>query len=166
MHIHILFLFGNTTLEVITMFSQRRKKYRNLVWASVLTAIALLSLVLLLGYLGSFKEEPYQETPANETVSVTDETEAKETKPDEITKTKDEATRSQQEIKKQTYYLLKYDNDIVRIFFSDQQGNLTELEETNIVYETLSPEDQRQLLDGIQAENREALNRILMDYES
>lgn len=148
------------------MFSQRRKKYRNLVWASVLTAIALLSLVLLLGYLGSFKEEAYQETPANETVSVTDETKTKETIPDEITKTKDEATRSQQEIKKQTYYMLKYDNDIVRIFFSDQQGNLTELEETNIVYETLSPEDQQQLLDGIQAENREALNRILMDYES
>lgn len=148
------------------MFSQRRKKYRNLVWASVLTAIALLSLVLLLGYLGSFKEETYQETPANETVSVTDETKTKETIPDEITKTKDEATRSQQEIKKQTYYLLKYDNDVVSIYFSDQQGNLTELEETNIVYETLSPEDQQQLLDGIQAENRDALNRILMDYES
>ena len=51
------------------MFSQRRKKYRNLVWASVLTAIALLSLVLLLGYLGSFKDTSYQDTPANETVA-------------------------------------------------------------------------------------------------
>ena len=68
--------------------------------------------------------------------------------------------------KKQTYYLLKYDNDVIRIYFSNQQGELTELEETNIVYETLSTEDQKQFLDGIQVENRDALNLLLMDYES
>ena len=68
--------------------------------------------------------------------------------------------------KKQTYYLLKYDNDVIRVYFSDQQGNLTELEETGIVYETLSTEDQQQFIEGIQVENRDALNRLLMDYES
>lgn len=133
------------------MFSQRRKRYRNVVWASVLTAIALLSLVLLLGYLGSFQDEPKEEVPVNEVVSV-----PKERK----------TTASNEEVeKKQTYYLVKYDNDIVRVYFSNQLGELTELEKTDIVYETLSPEDQETFLEGVKLENRDALNKLLMDYE-
>ncbi len=144
------------------MFSQRRKKYRNYVWASVLTAIALLSLVLLLGYLGSFKDKAYEETPANDTVSTQSEVQTKEN--DDIET--DEEVQSEIESKKQTYYLLKLDNDVIRVYFSDQQGNLTELEETDIVYEILSIEDQAQFQEGIQVESRDALNRLLMDYES
>lgn len=147
------------------MFSQRRKKYRNVVWASVLTAIALLSLVLLLGYIGSFKDKSYEGTPANEKISVPEEVQQM---PDVKTDTsvKEDAPKQTEGEKKQTYYLLKYDNDVICVYFSDQQGNLTELEETTIVYETLSPEDQAQFQEGIQVENRDVLNRLLMDYES
>lgn len=143
------------------MFSQRRKQYRNVILASVLTAVVLLSLVLLLGYLGSFKEEPYQETPNQETLN-------QETPVDETIALPKEkpAAEVDREERKQTYYLLKYDNDVICVYFSDQQGNLTKLEETDIVYETLSPEDQMQFDAGIQVENRDSLNRILMDYES
>ncbi|MBR3755486.1 MAG: hypothetical protein IKK48_00110 [Firmicutes bacterium] len=143
------------------MFSQRRKQYRNVILASVLTAVVLLSLVLLLGYLGSFKEEPYQETPNQETLN-------QETPVDETIALPKEkpAAEIDKEERKQTYYLLKYDNDVICVYFSDQQGNLTKLEETDIVYETLSPEDQMQFDMGIQVENRDSLNRILMDYES
>ena len=145
------------------MFSQRRKKYKNLVWASVLTAVAILALVALLGYLGSFRDKNYEETPANEVVS-TEENSAEFEEND--AEEEGEAVSAARDIKKQTYYLLKYDNDVVRVYFSDQQGELTELEETDIVYETLSTEDQKQFVEGIQVENRDALNRLLMDYES
>lgn len=153
------------------MFSQRKKKYRNMVWASVLTAVALLSLVLLLGYLGSFRDKSYEEAPANETVSVPKETQVAdadtvESKNTETKPEKDDNEPFEKNIKKQTYYLIKYDNDVIRVYFSDQQGNMTELEETNIIYETLSSEDQMQFQTGIQVENRDALNRLLMDYES
>ena len=145
------------------MFSQRRKKYKNLVWASVLTAVAILALVALLGYLGSFRDKNYEETPANEVVSTAENfAEFEEDDAEE----EGEAVSAARDIKKQTYYLLKYDNDVVRVYFSDQQGELTELEETDIVYETLSTEDQKQFVEGIQVENRDALNRLLMDYES
>lgn len=160
---HILTEFGKTTFEVIVMFSQRRKKYKNMVWASVLTAVAILALVALLGYLGSFRDKNYEETPASEVVSTPQEAEEFEEDKAEDDSEEESAARDE---KKQTYYLLKYDNDVVRVYFSDQQGKLTELEETDIVYETLSIEDQQQFLEGIQVENRDALNRLLMDYES
>lgn len=146
------------------MFSQRRKKYRNVVWASVLTAVVILALVALLGYLGSFRDRSYNETPVNEQMTAQEvESEAES---NESTEDHNNDDDSESITKKQTYYLLKYDNDVVCVYFSDQQGNLTELEETAIVFETLSTEDQKQLMDGIQVENRDALNRLLMDYES
>ena len=146
------------------MFSQRRKKYRNVVWASVLTAVVILALVALLGYLGSFRDRSYNETPVNEQMTAQEvESEADS---NESTEDHNNDDDSESIAKKQTYYLLKYDNDVVCVYFSDQQGKLTELEETAIVFETLSTEDQKQLMDGIQVENRDALNRLLMDYES
>lgn len=30
----------------------------------------------------------------------------------------------------QSYYLVKYDNNVIKIFFSDETGNLVQLEET------------------------------------
>ena len=152
------------------MFSQRRKKYRNMVWASVLTAVVLLSFIVLLGYLGSLKDNPNAEAPVNETVSTTEDAEETGADEDAALATEDESEAEDEQLqteeKKETYYLLKYDNDVIRIYFSDQQGKLTELEETAIVYETLSTEDQIQFQDGIQVDSRDALNRLLMDYES
>ena len=158
------------------MFSQRRKRYKNMVFASVLVAVAILALVVLLGYLGSLKDNPNTETPVNEVISATEDTEEPATDDDRDTadddvemenrQTEGEPSQLQMNEKKQTYYLLKYDNDVIRIYFSDQQGKLTELEETAIVYETLSTEDQTQFQEGIQVENRDELNRLLMDYES
>ena len=141
------------------MFRQRRKNYKNVIWASVLTVIAVLLLIFLLTYLGSFKNTYYEDTSREQAVG----------SPNGLTKnidTETEGANKEEITKKQTYYLLKYDNDIVRVFFSDSKGDLIELEETDIVYETLSVEDQAQFQEGIQVENRDALNRLLMDYES
>lgn len=151
------------------MFSQRRKKYKNVVWACVLMAVAILALVVLLGYLGNFRDKNYDETSVNEPVvaqELVEDGEDNYNGDGSLNGDNEEGVSSDENAKKQTYYLLKYDNDVVRIYFSDQQGKLTELEETDIVYETLSTEDQKQFVDGIQVENRDALNRLLMDYES
>lgn len=66
---------------------------------------------------------------------------------------------------KQSYYLLKSDNNSIKIFFSDKTGQLIELETTDILYETLSETDQERLTEGIKAGNREELEMLLMDYE-
>lgn len=66
----------------------------------------------------------------------------------------------------QSYYLVKYDKNVIKIFFSDETGNLTELENTSIVYETLSDGDQSAFKDGIRLNSRDDLNKLIMDYES
>lgn len=66
----------------------------------------------------------------------------------------------------QSYYLVKLDKDVIKIFFSDETGKLTELEETGIIYETLSADDQKRFTDGIKLEKRDDLNKLMMDYES
>ena len=66
----------------------------------------------------------------------------------------------------QSYYLVKYDNNVIKIFFSDETGKLTELEETGIIYETLSAQDQQRFAEGIKLERRDDLNKLMMDYES
>lgn len=66
----------------------------------------------------------------------------------------------------QSYYLVKYDNHDIKIFFSDETGKMTLFETTGIVFETLSTQDQQRFAAGIKANNREELNRLIMDYES
>ena len=150
------------------MFSQKRKKYKNMVWASVLVAVAILALVFLLGYLGSFRERPYEEPAVNEAGSSIDKAQTVEPERMEPAESKELTadTELQKEDKKETYYLVKYDNDVICVYFSDQQGELTKLEDTAIVYETLSLEDQGRFQEGIEVGTRDALNRLLMDYES
>lgn len=65
-----------------------------------------------------------------------------------------------------SYYLVKYDNHVIKIFFSDETGTLTELEDTSIVYETLAAGDQEDFQRGIRVNSRDELNKLIMDYES
>lgn len=66
----------------------------------------------------------------------------------------------------ESYYLVKNDNNIVRVYYYDSEGKHIEIEQTNIVYETLSESDQKRLDEGIKLSSREQLNKLLMDYES
>lgn len=66
----------------------------------------------------------------------------------------------------ESYYLVKNDNNIVRVYYYDSQDKHIEIEKTNIVYETLSESDQKRLDEGIKLSSREQLNKLLMDYES
>ena len=82
------------------------------------------------------------------------------------TETEDSPENNEQKQFYQSYYLVKYDKNVIKIFFSDETGNLVELEQTAIVYETLSPQDQQRFQEGVKADNRDELNRLIMNYES
>jgi len=116
-----------------------------------------LVIFLLLGYLGKNNDEPYARTNGDERVYT--ESFVTESEPVDETEQTEEETF-------QAYYLVKYDKDVIRIYFSDQSGKMTELEETTIIYETLSEADQERFDDGIKLDSRNALNKLLMDYES
>jgi len=139
------------------MFSQKRRNYRNWIWVAIACTAVALVIFLLLGYLGKNNDEPYARTNGDERVYT--ESFVTESEPVDETEQTEEETF-------QAYYLVKYDKDVIRIYFSDQSGKITELEETTIVYETLSEADQERFDDGIKLDSRNALNKLLMDYES
>lgn len=141
------------------MFSQKRRNYRNWIWVAIACTAVALVIFLLLGYLGRNNDEPYTRTSGDERVY----TEFEDT--DTADNLEDENADEKQETF-QAYYLVKYDKDVIRIYFSDQSGKITELEETTIIYETLSEADQKRFDDGIKLDSRNALNKLLMDYES
>jgi len=139
------------------MFTQKRRNYRNWIWVAIACTAVALVIFLLLGYLGKNNDEPYARTNGDERVYT--ESFVTESEPVDETEQTEEETF-------QAYYLVKYDKDVIRIYFSDQSGKMTELEETTIIYETLSEADQERFDDGIKLDSRNALNKLLMDYES
>jgi len=141
------------------MFTQKRRNYRNWIWVAIACTAVALVIFLLLGYLGKNNDEPYARTNGDERVYTQPE------ENDSANHIEDEKVNDNLETF-QVYYLVKYDKDVIRIYFSDQSGKITELEETTIVYETLSEADQKRFDDGIKLDSRNALNKLLMDYES
>ncbi len=149
------------------MFSQKKKNYRNWIWVAIACTAVALVIFLLLGYLGRNNDEPYTRTNGDERVRTEnfdfeDEADIEQEVDFDATGEKD---KNEQE-SFQSYYLVKYDKDIIRIYFSDRSGKMTELEETTIIYETLSEADQKRFDKGIKLDSRNALNKLLMDYES
>ncbi|MBQ4650845.1 MAG: hypothetical protein IJB73_09105 [Firmicutes bacterium] len=64
------------------------------------------------------------------------------------------------------YYLVKRADGQIKVFFIDELGNQIELEDTEIIYEVLSMEDQKLFDEGITVKNQEELAVLLQDFES
>ena len=68
--------------------------------------------------------------------------------------------------KQESYYLVKNDNNSIKVYFCDQQSRMTELETTAIIYETLSEADQKMFDQGVEIASRDELFKLLQDFES
>lgn len=68
--------------------------------------------------------------------------------------------------KSETYYVVKRADDAIKVFFMNSDGNLVELETTNIVYDVLSVEDQQLFNKGMVVRTQEELAVLLQDFES
>ncbi|MEY8367954.1 hypothetical protein AALA24_04210 [Anaerovoracaceae bacterium 42-11] len=172
------------------MFSQKKKNH-TWIYACAVLIVAIFAIVILIAALtGKENEEDALkanlESRVNENTANAKEPEDSadgedlDTEDDEDTDTetngdtiegenKDKLQNPQKDTDGQfyqSYYLIKYDKNVIKIFFSDETGHLIELEDTSIVYETLSAQDQSRFKEGIKVENRDDLNRLMMDYES
>lgn len=63
------------------------------------------------------------------------------------------------------YYLVKRAGDAIVVFFCDENGNMVQLERTEILYEMLGPDDQALFDQGVQIESQEELSTLLQDFE-
>lgn len=157
------------------MFSQKKKNHTWL-YAAIVLAAAIVAVFLLIGALNSRNAEQadrdrlesraqQEQENGQESGGADDERDSAEASvPVPQPGSADEKDEEEQFY--QSYYLVKLDNDVIKIFFSDESGKLTELEETGIIYETLSADDQKRFADGIKLEKRDDLNKLMMDYES
>lgn len=66
----------------------------------------------------------------------------------------------------ESYYLVKKAGDAVKVFFVDHSGNEIELEDTNIIYDMLSYDDQALFDQGYKVKSQEELAVLLQDFES
>ncbi len=117
------------------MFSQKK---RNLTWiyVCIVLLIAVIAVFILIGALSNKNAEDAERTNLESKVS-----EENQSGPDadNSTDVQDQDQNDDDQDKfYQSYYLVKYDNNVIKIYFSDETGKLTELESTSIVYETLS----------------------------
>ncbi len=145
------------------MFSQKK---RNLTWiyVCIILLIAVIAVFILIGALSNKNAEDAERTNLESKVSEENQSEPNADNATDVQEPED--SESDAEKFYQSYYLVKYDNNVIKIYFSDETGKLTELESTSIVYETLSQGDQAKFREGIKVENRDDLNRLMMDYES
>lgn len=63
------------------------------------------------------------------------------------------------------YYLVKRAGDAIVVFFCDENGNMVQLEKTEILYEMLGPDDQELFDQGVRIESQEELSTLLQDFE-
>mgnify|MGYP003302556964 CR=1 FL=1 len=82
-------------------------------------------------------------------------------KPDTLTDNKDSDTVS----KNKTYYIVKKSGDAISVFFITEDGKQIKLEDTEIIYDLLPQEDQRNFDVGIVLEEQEQLSSLLQDFE-
>lgn len=138
------------------MFSQKKRRIK-WVYGALIAVVITICIFAVITWMGRGTEN-HRAAQVNAEKEAGQETE----KPQETKKT--EKPKVQQFY--QSYYLVKYDKDVIRIFFSDETGKLTELEDTSIVFETLSGADQEDFRSGIRVNSRDELNKLMMDYES
>ena len=65
-----------------------------------------------------------------------------------------------------SYYVVRKEGSNVSVFFVDEKGNQVKLEDTDIVYDVLTPDDQKSFDEGITVADQEELAALLQDFES
>ena len=65
-----------------------------------------------------------------------------------------------------SYYLVRKDGTEISLFFVNNNGKEMKLEDTEIEYEFLMPEDQAAFEKGVKVESQEELAALLQDFES
>ncbi len=66
----------------------------------------------------------------------------------------------------QTYYLIKAVEDVVKVFYYDENGQETLYQITTVPYQLLSTEDQKLLSEGVRVEDETELANFLENFDS
>ena len=158
------------------MFTRQKKNYRVFVYAALIIALCVL-LAAFLWPKDTAEPAGRQELSAKEgedknivyrdeglESEASDENDANEGINDD--ENEDDENVQASDNGQEAYYLVKRNGDSGSVFFCTPEGEEIELEKTDIVYELLTPADQKQFDTGLRAKTQEELSAILQDFAS
>ena len=150
------------------MFSRKKKKYRTFVVTALIVAVCILIIVLLWPQNLETKEinevnvsvdsrsnEPAKSSNEHENSQITD----------DVVKEENIEQETSTSTNMESYYIVKKNGEVISVFFVDKEGKKVRLEDTDIIYEVLTLEDQKLFETGIIVEDQEKLASLLQDFE-
>ena len=148
------------------MFTRQKKNYRVFVYTALIITVCLLAAALLwpaddpaAGTEAAADTAAETETPEKEEIPSADE-------PADSEKHEEDVNERGITQNSQSYYIVRSDGDGISVFFVSPDGEEVRLEDTDIIYELLPPEDQNSFDEGIKAESQDQLASLLQDFES
>ena len=158
------------------MFTRQKKNYRIFVYTALVITLCLLVATLLwpkdstpqddaqvnaqteTGQEGQEQQEQIQDSGSDDGGSAAEQTGG----------SGDGDVRENDDISSglHSYYVVRKEGSNVSVFFVDEKGNQVKLEDTDIVYDVLTPDDQKSFDEGITVADQEELAALLQDFES
>ena len=142
------------------MFAKRRKNYRVFVVTALIISICALIIVVLWPAEQDDKEDDINVNAQTSTIENKDENSSKDEMDVSTNYEKDDTTT-----KNKTYYIVKKYDEVISVFFVTEDGQQVKLEDTEILYDLLPPEDQKNFERGIILEKQEDISSLLQDFE-
>lgn len=138
------------------MFSRKKKNYRVFVITALIICICVLIMVVL--WPDSYK-------PISKDTEVNPNKDTTQIEEDKINTINETPSNEDTEYTTKTYYIVKKQGETISVFFITEDGAQLKLEDTEIVYDLLTPEDQEKFDKGIVIEEQEDLSLLLQDFE-
>lgn len=138
------------------MFSRRKKNYRVFVITALIICICVLIMVVLW---------PDSYNPISKDTEVNPNKDTTQIEEDKINTINETPINEDTDYTTKTYYIVKKQGETISVFFITEDGTQLKLEDTEIVYDLLTPEDQEKFDKGIVIEEQEDLALLLQDFE-
>ena len=149
------------------MFSNQKKGFIKSKWFYGLLVLFLLAFGIWVNYDGNSQNVNTVTEVSEKTQNQTQESQpVVDSLDQETTEKESENEAAQTEEKQQTYYLIKEVEDVVKVFYCDENGQEDLYQITTVPFQLLSTEDQQLLSEGVRVEDENELADFLLIFYS
>ena len=149
------------------MFSNQKKGFIKSKWFYGLLVLFLLAFGIWVNYDGNSQNVNTVTEVSEKTQNQTQESQpVVDSLDQETTEKESENEAAQTEEKQQTYYMIKEVEDVVKVFYCDENGQEDLYQITTVPFQLLSTEDQQLLSEGVRVEDENELADFLENFDS
>ena len=149
------------------MFSNQKKGFIKSKWFYGLLILFLLAFGIWVNYDGNSQNVNTVTEVSEKTQNQTQESQpVVDSLDQETTEKESENEAAQTEEKQQTYYLIKEVEDVVKVFYCDENGQEDLYQITTVPFQLLRTEDQQLLSEGVRVEDENELADFLENFDS